>query len=252
MIIKTLAELQEADERSLMFNPVGLGGRMRPEDAAEYQQQVIARHEVAPGVAAGTRQSFEQLQEIYAQGVLCYPIYTMVAEHALLVIEQALRDRFMDFHQGTVTFIHGKTGEAIELPVKQYEQVHAFARTNRGYQVRIGDGPEKMPFNGMLSDLLAWARNLRLLRGQRNRFIEQALVRLRNHVAHPSGYNLTTPVDAANTVSDLAEIINHLWGSPTPGGRLYPEPVDREVVAVAWDDTTRCKHSRPPVGLSFG
>jgi hypothetical protein len=109
---------------------------------------------------------------------------------------------------------------------------------NGKYRLQVGDGLEKMPSNGMLSDLLSWARRLGLLRGQRNRTIEKAIARLRNHVAHPSAYHLTTPVDAANTISDLAEIINHLWGSATPGGRLYPAPVERGIVAVMCDGKT--------------
>ncbi|GAB3987300.1 hypothetical protein GCM10029978_105530 [Actinoallomurus acanthiterrae] len=74
-----------------------------------------------------------------------------------------------------------------------------------------------------------------MLRGQRNRGIEQALSNLRNFVAHPSGYHMTDPVDAARTLSDLAEIINHLWGVPTPGGRLYPAPISRDVIVMAWN-----------------
>ncbi|MHB1430805.1 MAG: hypothetical protein ACYCVZ_01635 [Streptosporangiaceae bacterium] len=239
-MIKTLDELREADERTLAFGPYGLGGRMRPEDAAEYQQLVIARHELSAAVAEGTRQSFEQLREICAYGVLCYPIYTMIADLGLLVFEQALRDRFIEFHRGTVTFIHGSTGQDRPVAAEKYEDVSDFLRSKDGKQslLRVGDGPEKMRFNGMMADLLAWARMLGMLRGQRNRFVEQAIRRLRNYAAHPSGYHLTGPVEAARTISDLAEIINHLWGSLTPGGRLYPAPAEREVVAVAWNEAS--------------
>ena len=107
-------------------------------------------------------------------------------------------------------------------------------RRNRRWRLLLDDG-QTMAFNGMLGDLRTWARRLGLLRGQRNRMIEQAIANLRNMAAHPD-YHLTTPVDAASTLSDLAEIINHLWGVATPGGRLYPAPVRREVVALAWDD----------------
>lgn len=93
MIIRSLAELREADDRTLHFNPLGLGGRMRPEDAAEFQQHEVASYDLADTVADGTRQSYEQLRTIYAYGVLCYDIFTMVHDHALLVFEQALRDR---------------------------------------------------------------------------------------------------------------------------------------------------------------
>jgi hypothetical protein len=78
-----------------------------------------------------------------------------------------------------------------------------------------------------------------LLRGQRNRSVEQAIARLRNLAAHPDSYHLTTPVDAADTIGDLAEIINHLWGSPTPGGRLYPAPVRRGIVVVGWNQKSQ-------------
>ena len=167
MIIKTLAELREADERSLVFGPYGVGGRMRPEDAAEYQQQVIARHELSAAVADSTRQTFEQLREIHAYGALCYPIYTMIDDQGLLVFEQALRDRFIDFHKGTVTFIHGSTGQDRDVKAEKYEDVSEFLRSKDGkkYLLRVGDGPERMRFNGMLTGLLAWARRLGMLRG---------------------------------------------------------------------------------------
>lgn len=236
MDIKSLAELQQADERTLKFNPIGLGGRMRPEDAAEFQQQVVARHDLVPTVAEGTCRSFEQLRAMFAYGVLCYDIYTAVNDRALLVFEQALRDRFIGFHQGTVTFTDPRSGKTQELAAERYEQVHTFVSRNRRWKLRVGDGPDMMAFNGMLGGLVGWARRVGLLRGQRNRAVEQAIMRLRDLVAHPSGYNLTTPVSAARTISDLAEIINHLWGSATPGGRLYPAPVGRTIVALSWDE----------------
>ena len=58
-------------------------------------------------------------------------------------------------------------------------------------------------------------------------------VRLRNNVAHPH-YHLAMPPDSARAIRDLAEIINRLWGHPTPGGRLYPAPLTREPMVIAW------------------
>jgi hypothetical protein len=43
------------------------------------------------------------------------------------------------------------------------------------------------------------------------------------------------PPASARVISDLAEIINRLWGHYTPGGRLYPAPLEREILAVAWN-----------------
>ncbi len=92
-----------------------------------------------------------------------------------------------------------------------------------------------MPFTGMLAGLREWARRVGLLRGQRSRGIERALSDLRNLIAHPNSYHLCTPVDAARTLSDIAELINQLWGVATPDGRLYAAPIRREVVVMAWN-----------------
>jgi len=235
VIIKSLDELRQVDERTLIFTPMGLGigVQMRPEDSAEYQQQVVAQFELAPTVAEGTRKSFDDLRTVFGYSVLCYELFTLVNDHALLVLEQALRDRFIEFHQGTVTFVDRADAEHA-VAAERYEQVYEFASAHRGWRLRRGDG-HSMPFDGMLSSLRGWTRRVGLLRGQRNRGIEQAKSNRRNSVAHPSGYHMHGPVAAARTLSDLAEIINQLWGVPTPGGRLYPAPVQREVIVMAWN-----------------
>ena len=232
--IEPLSELQKPDDRTLHFGPYGLGGTMRPEDSAEFQQRVVARHQLVPAVADGTRQTFEQLKTIYAYGVLCYDIFTVVHDHALLVFEQALRDRFIHFHRGAVTFAEPRTGREQQITADRYEQVLEFIAGHRRWQLRVGPGGGTVEFNGMLGGLWEWARRAGLVRGQRNRGTERALSNLRNFVAHPTSYHLITPADAANTIADLAEIINHLWGSATPGGRLYPAPTPRTTIALMW------------------
>ncbi|MEU8263973.1 hypothetical protein AB0C02_25530 [Micromonospora sp. NPDC048999] len=240
-MIKPLNELRRVDERAQRFTPFGLGldRMLTPESAAEYQQSVVAQFELAPAVAEGTRRSFDRLRAIYAYGVLCYDIYTLVNDHALLVLEQALRDRFIDFYEGTATFLDLSTNEEIPVPAERFEQVHEFItkqrRRRRNVRLRVDDGPLTVDFNGTLSGLRKWAREAGLLRGQRNRGVERAIATLRNFVAHPTAPRTLAPVSAARTLSDLAEIINHLWGVSTPGGRLYPSPVPREIVVVAWD-----------------
>jgi hypothetical protein len=96
-----------------------------------------------------------------------------------------------------------------------------------------------MPFRGTFTHLFNWARREGLLRGQRNRFLEQLIVRMRNQAAHPAGYHLTWDASSARAIWDVAEIINHLWGAHTPGGRLYPAPVRREVLAISWEAGAR-------------
>ena len=105
MIVRTFAELQQPDEATLLFSPAGLGGRMRPEDAAEFQQRLIGQYALSSQVPEGTRKSFERVQNLYSYGVLCYDFFTVAGDYARLVVEQALRDRFLPFYGGTVTFV---------------------------------------------------------------------------------------------------------------------------------------------------
>ncbi len=90
-----------------------------------------------------------------------------------------------------------------------------------------------------LATLLKQARSRGLLAGQYTRVVEKAIKNLRDGIAHRSGYHLLAPPIAARGLRDLAEIINHLWGHGTPGGRLYPLPLTRRTVVLAWDAATR-------------
>ncbi|WP_055469096.1 hypothetical protein [Streptomyces ardesiacus] len=240
MDIRPLAELRAAEDLSLAFSPYGLGGRMRPEDAAEFQQRQIADCDLATGVAAGTRDSFERLRTVFAYGVLCYDVYTMVGDQALLIYEQALRDRFMEWCAGTVIFRGPQTPD-VSYTVASYDDVKKRADRMMRRRAKLVVGTHGIEFNGTLHGLRQWARTAGLLRGRRSRAVEEALAKLRNHVAHPSGHHVDTPVGAARTVRDLAELINQLWGQATRDGRLYPAPLRREIAVLSWNSSGRTR-----------
>jgi hypothetical protein len=239
--IKSLDELRQVDERTLAFAPLemALSGQMRPEDAVLYQQEVISHAELVPAVGEHTRATFERLRMLYSYGVLYYDIFTIVEDQAHLVLEFALRERFLAFYDGAVPTedAEGKPHTVQATGVDDlFEQIRKGSRL-RGPQrrrLRLRRTGEVIPFDGMLDSLLRWARGEGLLRGQRNRRLEPLLKSFRNHVAHGAGDHLDMPAGAARTLSDLAEIINHLWGSHTPGGQLYPAPIQRQVQVVAW------------------
>lgn len=232
MEIKSLDELQAVDERTLSFTPLGLG-RMLPEDSADFQQRVIAGLRLADDVAGTTRQRFEQLRTAFTHGVLCYELFTLVEDGTRLALEQALRDRFAAHHQGRDVEVRDSRGRIYLIPATNYPEFFERLRKISRPEIRIEPEGDWTRFNGMLAGLLKWARRQGLLRGQRNRSLEPTHQELRNMVAHGT-YHLTTPVDAARSLSDLAETINQLWGRQTPGGRLYPAPVERSVVAIGW------------------
>jgi hypothetical protein len=241
MKIKSLAELRQADERTLAFSPEGLltGSRMRPEDAALFQQEVISRAALVPAVGDGTRNTFDRLRSLHAYGIMFYDAFTIADDLAHLVIEQALRERFVEFYGGNVPF-EDASGVVHDVPAAKfdllYDEIHQDRRLRKPqrWRLRLRRTGELIYFDGMLDSLLRWARREGLLRGQRNRRLEALLKWFRNYAAYRPDYHLGTSVDAARTISDTAETINQLWGSPTPGGRFYPAPIRREIQAIAW------------------
>ncbi|MEU2930567.1 hypothetical protein ABZ636_36895 [Streptomyces sp. NPDC007251] len=244
--IRSLEELQTPDRTALVFTAYGLGKAMPPENLARYLQVLVANCELASDVGESTRREFDRLRRLFPYGVLEYDVFTVIDDRALLVMEQALRERFVQWCAGAITFEDAASGEPpITATVRSYDDVFAAVkklgrRSRRRKQPRarwqLRVGPTLIDFNGTLAGLRAWARAVGLLRGQRTRGIEHAMSRLGNAVAHPTGYHRTTPVETARTLHDLAELINQLWGHPTPGGRLYPAPVERDVNVMAWND----------------
>jgi hypothetical protein len=96
-------------------------------------------------------------------------------------------------------------------------------RAARGARLRGANGTtHRLPLSA--DALLSWARREQLLVGSRSKIVKGGLSLRRNHAAHPVGHSISTPVDSARTLRDVAETINKLWGHDTPGGRLFPAP----------------------------
>jgi hypothetical protein len=232
VIIKSLAELAEPDEASLAIRPLDIDPARVAEGVAEFRQELVAAFELVGEVPESTRLSYDRVRTIYAYGVLCYDLYTVAGNQALLVVEQALRERFLPFYGGTVTFIDGADREHQVTP-ERFSQL--FDRDDplvkRGWRLELRSGRPPIRFNGMLASLLQWARGEGLLGGQRDRWQDRFRVEFRNYAAH-SEYHRGMPDDAAEEIFRLCELINQIWGA-APGGA----PVRREVIVVAWTDT---------------
>lgn len=252
--LKTLADLITPDERTLRFTPLGLstGGLLTPEFAAKFQQEVIASCDLKPDVPENTRKSFERLRTLHSYGVLFYEAFTLARDLSWLVMEEAFRERFVTYYDGVITFVEvgpGQEGGEVStrqersITVDSFEEVFQAVRPGGSYakstwRLKLSSTREPLEFRATFAYLIRWARAEGLLHGQHNRAVEALYGRLRNHVAHPT-YHLSMPTDSARTIRDLAEIINRLWGHLTPGGRLYPAPLERQVLVVAW---TREEH----------
>src|SRR5258708_2567608 len=242
MDIRTFAELTTPDERSLRFTPLGLatGGKLSPEKTAEFQQRSIATADLVPAVPESTRKSFERLRTLHAHGVLYYDLFTVVDDLTWIVLEQALRERFIEFYGGVIPLVRNNGAEST-FSASNFEAIsEAFRRggSHAKWQLRLRAHGTSMWVPLTLAPLLRWARQERLLHGQRNRRVEEDLFhKIRNRFAHGGGFRIGMPTQSARGIRDLAEIINRLWGAVTPGGRLYPTPLQREVLVIGWSPT---------------
>src|SRR5690348_8832840 len=100
MRIRSFAELTTADERTLRFTGLGfaMGGKLSPEASARFQQRAISDAQLNQIVPDGTRQSFERLRSVHSYGVLFYDLFTITDDLTWVVLEQALRERFIAFY----------------------------------------------------------------------------------------------------------------------------------------------------------
>jgi hypothetical protein len=100
-VLSALAELREPDPRSMMWV---VGGAAAAEDAADRHKRVMALLDVPASVPEPVRKSFDRIRAIYRQGLFCYDLYTVAGDQARLLIELALKERFVEFYGGTVLF----------------------------------------------------------------------------------------------------------------------------------------------------
>jgi hypothetical protein len=248
----SLDAMREADESTLSFGPLGLGGKLDPHEAVRFQQDVISHPELASNVPQRVREYVNRLRTIYIYGVLWYDFFTVADDQAQLALEFAIRERFLEFQGASARFVD-ESGAFHDLSTSPWTDLQAELRRQAArddeWRLVVRRTGEAIRFDGMLDALLRWAREEQLLRGQRNRAQDHTLTEMRDHVAHGSGDHLLMPPDATRSISDVVEIVNQLWGTATPGGRLYPAPIRRDIQLVGWSPREQVMVG--PVGLPY-
>ncbi len=248
METKTLVELTEVSETVRRMGPVGfnLGGMMCAEDAVISNQEFIARADLVDDVPAASRNAYDRLRQLHTYGAFCYELFTVTTDQAPLVLELALRERFTAFYDGDLPLVN-KSGDREAVPFAGFDQVFRLTRQGpyRRWKLRLRSGCDPIPVPVGLTGLLRWARAEGLLHGQRNRWGDRFTIQHRHHVAHPSGVHVLMPNESERMIWELAETINRLWGHPTQGGRLYPAPIDREIVVLARNNAGTMELLRP-------
>ena len=239
--IETFADLVTPDKRTLRFTSLGLSpmGILAPEVSAQFQQESVAGSDLDPSIPESVRNGFDRIRLFHSYGVLCYELFTTTDDLTWVVLEHALRRRFLDLHDGEVPIVD-KAGVADIFETTDFDVLAKAFRAGGSHADRwllVAPGVKiEMPLT--LDPLLRWAHQVGVLNGQTNKRVQLAVFGdLRNHFAHGSNVErLGTPVDSSRSINDVAEIINRLWGFTTPEGRLYPSPIQRHPLVLSWND----------------
>ena len=228
MKIKTIEELTAPGDAVRRFTPWGLDTvrQLTPGSSLRFIQRMVAGCDLAPEIPGNVRQLFERCRMLHTYGFFheAYEFFTVASPLVFFTLEAALGAAFVRDYPEGIPLARTKTRETRIFSSNSFAEV--FEILNEGWRVQ-GDrelestGFRWNRFNGSMKSLLAWARARGLLYGERNSVIEEAILQLRHLGAHPHSVPTLTPIDSARAIRDVAEMINHLWGHRTSGGRLY-------------------------------
>src|ERR1700682_5341391 len=126
----TFSELATADPRTQRFTPYGLSTGTRiltPESCADYQQASVGSADLSDVVPESTRTGFDRLRLFHAYGVLCYELFTITDDLTWIVLEQALRVRFVAYYQGAIP-IKDRQGNVSTFGAPDFEAISAAFR----------------------------------------------------------------------------------------------------------------------------
>jgi len=185
---------------------------------------MLSHATLAPAVPEDVRLSFDRVRTVFMHGLLDYDLFSAAYSLGHLVLEGALRTRFITYYEGRIPIL--RDGSKETLAVSSFSEYHAAlgaARKRRQKLKLDGDPPEPLPRG--YPDLYAWARHRGLLIGQRNIGVFGSIVKLRNYIVHPEGHMVDMPPNVYRFLRDLTEIVKRLWGEDTEGGRLFPGPI---------------------------
>ena len=252
--VQTLEQLQAVDTIVQRFTPLGLSAgtqALTAQSAATFVQRMVATSDLAEDVPPEVRGNFDRIRRVHSYGALCYHLFTVASDQCFFVLDQALGARFITYYEGRIPLVVGGVERVVDADTFGALRALLFARgverPKGGWLVasRVGKAPHKLSVN--LRFLLTWAWDEGLLPGQRTRRIKDALANLRNYAAHWTGQHTVMPPDSARAIGQMAEIINRFWGHDTPGGSLFPAPLEREQLIVSWDESSRITSVHRPL-----
>lgn len=134
----------------------------------------MAQLRLAADVPEDIRHNFERARKLFLYGLLERDLFAAADHEAHLVLEGALRHRFVSYYTGAIPIKRG--GQSQTLSVGSFDDYYALRSSLRRARLETPSGKtEQLPFSYLA--LYAWARRRRrLLGGQRNVGVFASLV----------------------------------------------------------------------------
>ena len=113
----SFADLCAVDDLTLHFWPGGLAGAlMQPKDSLRYLQESIAGAQLVDVVPEEVRDNFERVRKTFLYGLLEYDLFTVADDDARLILEGALRNRFVSYYEGQITILRAEEKKVLSVP----------------------------------------------------------------------------------------------------------------------------------------
>jgi hypothetical protein len=162
-----LNRLREADETTLRFSPWGFGGRLEPADSAAFLSGLLSHATLVDAVPEDVRMGFERVHKVFLHGLLDYDLFTAAYFLGHLVLEGALRARFISYYDGAIPVVRDGVDDTLVVSTfADYGGALRAARRGREKLRLRATADEGLPRG--YPDLYQWARRRDLLIGQRN------------------------------------------------------------------------------------
>jgi hypothetical protein len=124
--IKPYAQLIAPDPRNSRFGFMAarVGGGFDVEVAAQVVQGRVSYIQISSDVPETLVASLDRVRRIFSYGLFDYELFTAAREAAILLLEQALRERFVTLYGGVITLVNVKADKEQHLQVSHFDAVY--------------------------------------------------------------------------------------------------------------------------------
>jgi hypothetical protein len=138
----TMAELLGLDDMTCAFWPSGMSGAlMSPDDSLRYLRDLIALACLVDEVPEAVRENFARVRKTYLYGLMEYDMFTVAHDDARLILEGALRVRFLTYYESQIPI--SRKGVDMTLQPSSFDELREMVKGGDKLVTRSGHhGPE--------------------------------------------------------------------------------------------------------------